>query len=300
MNTPLSRATRWVDDRIDDFRINGPKDAPPSNERLAALKALAELAHAANALIRSGTDPDTGRQWLEFAWEQIEHGEVLTHLVSLDPKFSLTAIAFLPFHLADLHSPRLYAALTTQIEHVSMGPLEWALLGPTLQILKIVPVPPASHCADEASVLATMPPMSAMAIDAVYLFAHECLYACRWGRRVPEFNTDQWTYIERTLTALTVRFRDSHDPDVLAEIILATHGLGLGCAPQDAWRVLYTAQTKAGNIVPKEATVDQLRRLHHPRFTRTYHSTLVAIMAFCACLSSCTTSRDSRTRPTVR
>lgn len=278
IEAPLSRAVGWIDSRLAKFEIHSPQAL------LASLKAVAELAHAADYLLRS-EDPRwraVGGRWLERAWEAIRGGTLVREVIAADPRFVLTSIVFLPFYLCGRRHAGMHAAVAEQIKSVSMGRLEWTLMVPTLDIYGIPYSAAATHEARVISPLANRQEPATMPRDAAYLFAHECLYATRWGHEAPIFDPETAAYVGRALHELVDRFSQVGDADVLAEIILAIHATERGCVDPAIWKILTAAQGEAGNLETPEF-MSMVPRAEHPHMTRTYHSTLVAIMAWASC-----------------
>src|SRR5262249_4872802 len=89
----LARACAWIDDRIAAFHVDGA-----ANQLLPSLKAIAELAHAGELLMR--TSEPRGRRWLEHAWTMTERGELLCKLIHANPRLVIAATTLVPFHLA--------------------------------------------------------------------------------------------------------------------------------------------------------------------------------------------------------
>jgi hypothetical protein len=279
----LARAVSWIDRRLDLVRVD--HKTTPDNAYLASIKAIAELAHAGDTLTRGG-DPGRaaiGARWLETAWSELDGGEALAELIRRDPMFALTAVGFLPFALAGRRCAALEAALAEQTPRVEMAALGWALLVPSLEILGVAAPTGAVERARTASVLAGRPAPDRMATDAVYLFAHECLYASRWGRRPAPFDAELAAYVDAALAQLAGRYAAAGDADVVAELILAGHSLGRVCAAPEIWSALDDTQTGDGNLVAPPLSDIRRARLPHPRLGRTYHTTIAAIMAWSMC-----------------
>lgn len=262
MTRGLSLACRWVDARLDQFRLRREPEV-----LLATLKAVAELAHAADYLSRGG-DRARGRRWLAHAWAEIEEGDVIRALVEADARYAPAAIAFLPFHVTGHRCPALYAVLERQVKRLRPSALEWTMTAPALAALGIGARP-------EQTPGAWRPPGH---VDGAYLLAHQCLYDSDWGRRPPRtVDTDA-----RIVAELT-RAVAAGDADLAAELVLARHAHSGQCVDDDAWALLDAAQSSDGNVVPLPHIDTRVPRARHPTLSRTYHTTLAAIMAWSGC-----------------
>jgi hypothetical protein len=274
-----ARACAWVDSQLEHFRV----DRAPVH-LMATIKAVAELGHAAEVLGRSARPgaAETGRRWMDLAWERLDGGETIRQLVAADPQFVPVAITYLPFALAGRVNERLRATVAAQLPRTVMDPLGWTMTVPALAILGVPATPIMEERARPMSVLANRTRPELLPQDAVYLFAHECLYETRWGQRPPGWGATAAEYVLAALPALLERWRAAGDPDVLAELVAALHAVRPGCVPQAAWDLIGRAQQPAGNMAPNRL-VTIFPRLPHPVLTRTYHTTLVAIMAWAGC-----------------
>jgi hypothetical protein len=275
---PLARACAWVDAHLASFEVERSASA-----LLPSIKAVAELAHAGDYLAR--TDDPTwsaiGRRWLDFAWGQTAEGELVRAVIATDPRFVPIAITYLPFHLSGRRNDALCATVRAQVGQMKMVPLGWAMTVPALRMLGIEPTAAMEEQGRLISVLADRTPPARLPQDAVYLLTHECAYATSWGRHDPGWDPDTRAYAAAALRDLLGLHRD--DADVTAELVLAVHAVVPDCVPADAWRTLERAQQAAGNVAPPEQLVTIFERHSHPVLTRTYHTTLVAIMAWASC-----------------
>lgn len=278
--TPLSQASSWIDSHLRDFEVN-----PSPAWLFASIKAVTELAHAADFLLRT-QEPRwiaVGHRWMEFAWAEIQGGELLRLLIASDVRLVPVGISFLPFHLSGHRSDALNATMAAQVRSAQMDPLGWTLTVPALTILGIAVDPAIEVQARPLSVLANQTIAALLPQDAVYLLAHECLYATSWGRHAPRYDETTAAYVSTTLPALIAGCCEVSDPDVLAELLLALHTVSPSCVESHVWKLLQDAQENAGNVVSREPLNTLFPRLVHPVLQRTYHTTLVAIMAWSAC-----------------
>jgi Domain of unknown function (DUF6895) len=278
MATPLDRACGWVDAHLGEFAVDR---AAPAVARMPPVKAVAELAHAAEVLERSEQPgaAATGRRWMDHAWRQIDGGEVIRELIAADARFVPAVITFLPFHLSGRTSARLTATLAAQLAVAPLDPLGCTMTVPAAQILGARPPPALVAGARPLSVLASRTAPAVLPQDAVYVLVHECLYETRWGRRAPGWDDATAAYVAAALPALIERFTADLDADLLAELALAVHAVSADRVPDPAWAALAGAQVAGGNVEPARL-VTIFPRLPHPVLTRTYHTTLVAIMAW--------------------
>jgi len=277
----LAAACTWIEGQLDRFTADR-RDGSPGH--LASIKALGDLAHGADVLARSPVPElaERGRIWLELAAHRLAGGERIRELIAASPMYAPAAVAYLALELAGRRNPALTATLAAAVTRAQLPPLAWTMLVPTLELLGIAPSAAMHRDARRMSVLASRTPADAMPADAAYVLAHECLYATRWGRDQPRWDDETAGYVAVALPALIERATSARDVDLLAELIAAGHAaLGTCVAPQ-AWQTLAAAQTPAGNLEPAPL-VTMFPRLAHPALGRTYHTTLVAIMAAAGC-----------------
>ncbi len=245
------------------------------------IKALGDLAHGGDTLERmpDRTHAARGTAWLDFAHGELAAGEHIRALIAASPMYAPAAVTFLPFELSGRGNPRLTATLADQVRRAQLPPLAWTMLVPTLELYGIPPTATMRAAARRTSVLANETDAAVMPFDAAYVLAHECMYATRWGREPPRWSERVDDYARRVLPALAMRAAAAADADLLAELALAHHAV-TGDA-LEIWEVLEAAQLPAGNVAPPPQLVTMFPRLPHPQLTRTYHTTLVAIMAWC-------------------
>jgi hypothetical protein len=272
----LAHACSWIETQLPLFALG----AGELGARMAMIKALGDLAHGGDVIERmpDRTYAARGTTWLDFAHGELAGGEHIRQLIAVNPMYAPAAVTFLPFELSGRGNPRLTATLAEQVRRADLPPLAWTMLVPTLELYGITPTTMMRVAARRTSILANETEAAVMPFDAAYVLAHECMYATRWGRAAPEWDDRTDTYARRVLPALAERATAAGDADLLAEVALAHHAI-TGDA-LDIWDALATAQTPAGNVEPPAQLVTMFPRLPHPRLTRTYHTTLVAIMAW--------------------
>ena len=174
--------------------------------------------------------------------------------------------------------------IEAQLLGVDMPPFAWQLFVPTLLMLGIQPMPSRAEEAWRRGVLANRPAeLVTMPADPVYLMTHECFYSSHWGHIRPLYGHLIVEYVADMLPKLVAYYRAKGHADLLAELILASHTQGLACPPASAWDILVAAQSSDGNIVPPENPGTDYPRLAHSILPRTYHTTIVSIMAWAAC-----------------
>jgi len=279
----LARACAWIDTRLEtSFRL-----APFDGDRRegpfwASLRAIGELAHAADFLIRNPCPAAValGRRWLDHAWRETAGGEVILAALAADPRFLPGTLAFVPFQLAGCDRADVREVIARQLRFAALPPLDWTFVVPALELLGI---PAARHrpLAAPYSVLARQLGPG-MPRDAAYILAHECSYAARWGHEPPRLGEAASRYVHAILPALVARSCTDQETDLLADLILASCTTGVPVAPA-AFDALELAQTLDGNVAERarrSSPTLRFQRLSHPTLDRTYHTTMATIMAW--------------------
>lgn len=280
--SPIALACGWINAHLAAFHVERKRES-----LAASIKAVAELAHAADFLLRSADAEQSalGHAWIEQAWAALEQGELLRELVASNPRLLPFGAAFLPFHLCGYRNEALRSTLAAQAQRAHLGPLNWTLVVPVLRLLAIEPSSQMEDQARLCSVLHNQTSAAAMPPDAVYVLLHECLYASAYGRHAPRGSEQVTAYLRAVLPALVSRFVDLPDSDILAELILVSQVLGLHDVNGRAHQRLVAAQIPDGSVMAIESNTAQptiLPRPVHPGLPRSYHTTLVAIMAWTA------------------
>lgn len=278
----LRRACGWVDARLSAFKIDRTRQWFG-----ASVKAVAELAHGADCLLRASDAPlvAIGRTWMDHAWAELDGGELIREIIAKSPHFAPAAAAFLPFFLSGYRNEMLRATLASQVRRAELGPLHWTMMVPVLRLFEIELAPAMEEAARVLSVLHGKTLASAMPQDAAYILIHECLYASSWGRHALRCDEATTAYLAETLPALVEIYCELGDADSVAELILASHCAGRPCESERPFALLAESQTAEGNLVAQDpnSRVTVIRRFEHPRLARTYHTTLAAIMAWSVC-----------------
>jgi hypothetical protein len=270
---PLARAVRWIDAHLVDLWVPG---ALPGS-----IKAAGELAHTADRLREVEDFTATADAWLVKLWSWFEGGELHRRLIAADAAFAPVALTFLPFHLLGRDNPALRATLVECAPRLVLRPFEWTIVASALELFGVDPGASGRALARAGSVLAREPDPRVIPVDAMYLLAHECLYATGWGRYAPIASSAAHAYLEAAVPVLLARCTELADPDVLAEIILTARVVGLADrVDARAWQVLADAQAPDGHVRPVARSQMVLPRTEHPRFGRAFHTTVAAVMAW--------------------
>lgn len=277
----LPRACRWIEDRLGDFTLARWRGDAADEAFWASLKAIAELAHAGDFLVRTpdATSRVIGRAWLDRAWDQTERGAAIRRVLAADPRFLPVALTVIPFHLAGLRDAATLDVIRAQLPRTTMSALEWTFVVPALDILGIAAPAAGAQRAREHGILARRPPADTLPQDAAYILAHECFYATSWGHTEARLDAELARYVATALASLVERAIAARDADLLAELILATRTHRLAVDPR-ALDVVEEAQGPDGNVIPPPRLDTRHRRFVHPTMPRTYHTTLAAIMAW--------------------
>jgi hypothetical protein len=311
-----------VDGRLEeDFRLAAIEGGQRGEGFWASLKAVAELAHAADFLMRDARAgvAARGQRWMAHAWREIGEGEVVRTAIAADARFLPAVLAYVPFHLAGrelAEVPRMRDVVDRQLTGAVLRPIEWTFVVPALELLGLGGAATAAQraLAKEHSVIGKRPGAD-MVRDDAYILVHECYYAARWGHEVPSYSdVGAEGYVGAILPALVARACADEDADLLAELILASRTTLQHAVAPEAYEIVERAQTAAGNLEgrgaveadPAEAAGSaglaapaapaapaalerssgppireaRFQRLGHPTMSRTYHTTLAAIMAW--------------------
>lgn len=276
----LLAASRWVDRQVADFALTPWQRRAEDEAFWASLKAIAELVHAGDYLVRGSEAHlrESGSRWIAHGWEQVGRGAIHRELLAT-PRFLPVVLTVVPFHLAGHVDPPTLDVIGAGARAAVLSPLEWTLVVPALDILGVDCPVSARALARERSVLgrATVD----LAQDDQYILAHECFYASRWGHAPPTLDAPTMATLERVLPALVERARSAADADALAELLLASRCMRFEVDP-NAFSVLAAACSADGNVVPSTPLHTRHRRFAHPTMSRTYHTTLASIMAWAA------------------
>lgn len=284
----LARASQWVQDHLDEFAIEDR-----GLGLVPSIKALTELFHAGDLLARTN-DPELGwmgEWWMDFVWQQIRGGELIERVIAADVRYLPVVTTFMGPHIRGRRNPSLLATVAAQLDGYRMPPVLSAVMKPTLRILDIE-APPELFEEPSRSVLENRPDPAAMTLDEAYLFTHESFYVTTWGTAPSTLDDTTAAWIGRTIPVLAERY--ASNPDLIGELITASHLLYLPCVSPRLFDIVRAAQRPEGDVVSPEPVEDPatalFKRYRHPRLPRTYHATLVAIMAWSTHAQSCSSA----------
>lgn len=269
----------WVDGHLAAFFVERSAE-----QLLPSIKAIAELAHAAELLLRQ---PDAGLQqqgarWLEHAWAALGSGQLIARLVKAEPKLLVAATTLVPFRLAGKAMDGVVSVLGQQAVLAPLAASHWALLSTVLPALG-VPLPEdLASAALRGSVLAKRPAPAQLSLDDVYMLIHECLGRSAWTKNKLWATVEEQGYLDAVLPRLTAFCIDARDNDLVAELVLATHTLPFACTPPEVWSFLLSTQEATGRFCPPARRVTPLQRTDED-FASGYHATLATIMAMAVC-----------------
>ena len=284
----LLSSCSWIDTHLTEFEIR----AGISFEGVVtSLKAVAELAHAADFLLRSSqsTSVEFGKRWMDFAWDQMRQGELIRKLLLKDHRLFPIAATYLPFHLVGLQNDELGETIAERLPLAVMNDASWSLMIPALLAMKFQIGHELEEKAHSRSVLSNKTMAASLSDDDFYILMHECLYATAWGRHPIPHDPEGKGYLASILPELVARSLDN--ADLLAEAILVSHLVTPACVEPQAWEALKYAQAETGNVVSPDPVATEFPRIKHPALGRTYHTTIAAILAWSACLSRCLSRR---------
>lgn len=269
----------WVDQHLAAFQVERSAE-----QLLASIKAIAELAHTAELLLRH---PDAelqrrGAGWLEHAWAALDSGQLVARLIKAEPKLLLAATTLVPFRLAGKPMDAVSALLGQQAVLAPLTAPQWTLLATVLPTLGVALPEDVASAARRGSVLAQRPAPAQLSLEAVYMLIHECLGRSAWTQNKLWATVEEQAYLDALLPQLTAFFLAARDSDVVAELVLATHTLPFACCAADVWPCLLAAQEPSGRFCPPARRVTPLQRTDE-EFASGYHTTLVTIMALSAC-----------------
>lgn len=287
----LAKACQWVQDHLDEFAIEDRGIG-----LVPSIKALTELFHAADLLARTN-HPDLGwmgEWWMDFVWQQIHGGELIERVIAMDVRYLPVVATFMGPHIRGRRNESLYATVAAQLEGHRMSPLLSTVMRPTLRILGIE-APPDLFEGPSQSILDNRPDPMGMTHDQAYLLTHESFYVTTWGTAPSTLDANARAWVATAVPVLAERY--ASNSDLIGELITASHLLYLPCVSPRLFEIVEAAQTPDGDVVSPEPVEDPstalFKRYRHPRLPRTYHATLVAIMAWSIHFQSCSSATTS-------
>jgi hypothetical protein len=238
-------------------------------------KRLAELGMLANHIL----DNHLGRidpmfeiealRWIEATWEVTRRGEFFVEALDSDPTWTSLAMTYSGFHRRGMRNERFEELL---VRRAAEPTHEWF-------------VELATGCAYRAMGLPWSRNVSALAAEAWCLRIpeaqiadigrmYETTHVIMWLAQHDELSGEARERLRRFLPRWSDHYRAAHNPDLVAELVLAAHHLG-SCASRETWQWLLSLQTEDGSLREMDIPSRTLGR---------FHVTIVLAMAAAACL----------------
>jgi hypothetical protein len=273
--TRLERGMAWVDANLGRFvRRAGGLEAP-------SLKALGELGHLCEILVRAPATAGRARAWAAHGWRELGEGRVFGELVARTPKLATAALVLAPYlRLGHDHGEGLRGEIASVLARAPLDPREWAFVVPGMAALGLPIEPELAALAARGSVLVAAPPPERLPLALVYQLTHEVFYACDWGAR-PDGVRRFAPYLAAIVPRLLGWATAGRDTDLAAELLACERCLGRP-GEAAAWALLDEAQGDDGSIAgpPGRATTQVAWPADEAEFGARHHPTLVTLMAW--------------------
>jgi hypothetical protein len=293
---------RWLEREREGFAL--PRGEEPE---LFRLKALGELAAISEVIWRRrGLPPDLRarvRALLEFAWRELEEGEVLARSLDARP-YPVLGTTYSVFErmgwrhegvrrrLADLGQPGALARIRASAPAASVEPvtaqygtdgvavlclglaLAWEVLG--------LPSPWQRARLYPGTCLARRPEVEELTVPEGYSLTHAVFFMTDWGAEPQGLPEAERAYLEARCPRWMEAFRGRGHFDLYAELAAVLCCAGVN-APAEAEAVLARAQQDDGSVPgPAERVAERTRGIEDPdrrRFVGAYHTTLASTLA---------------------
>lgn len=267
----LRRALGWLRTHARDilaFHPNWLKLA----KRIAELAMLASDILDGDLLAREPELAREARDWLDAAWRVTRAGDFFAEAVATDPTWTALAMTYAPFRRHGYRHPRLEQLLA--IRAADSAP-DWFVALATACAYRELEIPThhvVETLAREAWCL-RIPEYQVSDVGRMYETTHAILWLERLGAIPAEARGRLQHFVPRWIA----HYRTVHNPDLVAELVLAAHWLGL-CADDATWQWLGELQTSDGSLREMDIPTPVLGR---------FHVTTVFAMAQAACVGRC-------------
>ena len=260
------RALAWTTKNAGEIIENRPT-------WIRLVKRIAEVGMLANYILdaRLGrfdqTFEEDARRWLELAWSRTRSGELLVEAITLEPAWTSLAMTYAQFHRHGLRNARLDAILARRAQEATH---EWFVQLATACGYRALGLPHADVRALAAQAWCVRIPTAQIAdIGRMYETTHVIMW----------LGSEDLTAAERArlttfLPTWIDHYRVVQNPDLVAELVVASHHLG-GCANDETWSWLLGLQTADGSLREMDSPTPVLGR---------WHVTFAFALALAACL----------------
>jgi hypothetical protein len=293
---------RWLEREREGFAL--PRGQEPE---LFRLKALGELAAIAEVIWRRRELAADVRArvhaLLEFAWREMEQGEVLSRYLHARP-YPVLGTTYSVFErmgwrhegvrqrLAELGQPGALAAVRAAAPKTTAEPVaaQYGTDGVAVLCLGLalswealrLPSPWQRTRLYPGTWLARRPPVEELSVPEGYSLTHTVFFMTDWGAEPEGLPETDRAYLEARGPRWMEAFRGRGHFDLYAEVAAALCCARVG-VPAEAEVVLGRAQQDDGAVPgPAERVAERTRGIEDPerrRFVSAYHTTLAATLA---------------------
>ena len=278
----VPRFAAWLTSNQSAFSF---RRSPRPIRQVALLKPFAEYVLCNELLMSYGIPGSDFAANLEWAWNELEHGDVLTRLLLARPDVFCVASVYAPLIRAGYRSDRLDNLLreiarlrSTQVVEIQT----WMRLGFQHAMARIE----GAGCdlqSARTTWLRAMPEPWCINDDIMYAVTHEVFYASDFGRSACQLPADLIAYLELWVPAWIRCYEDQQNWDLTAELIMVADCLPGFVWDRDPMPPLLMQQRKDGHIPGPVGAggllVDASETRQQATFFGLYHTTLVAAMA---------------------
>lgn len=276
------RFSAWLREKQSAFAIKGLTSPV---RQLTLLKPFSEYVLCNELLLSLGLE---GRflENLDWAWDQVECGDVITRLLLARPDSFCVASVYAPFHRLGFHNSRLESVLKAVSElrgTQSVGMPAWLRLGFQHAMAQVMGTQYRPESAGATWLLAKSEPWF-INDDILYSITHEVFYASDFGRSLCQLHSDVLRYLEIWIPIWTRCYIEHGNWDITGELIMVAE-----CLPEFSWDrndpmpALLEQQAESGEVqgLPGAGSslLDGTETQEQAAFYNCYHTTLVAAMA---------------------
>jgi hypothetical protein len=281
-----TRAMIW----LDQHRAFFDPDAAPADARLLTLKALVELAWMLGLRTRMGSAA-TGESKRLFSLVRYvaRRPSYRQHLYMDRRALLLYAPTYAGLRLHGYDDKELQHAIRQALSDRYATAFE-RIPYRRMDLLHTIEMCGFDYDAQEMeaalgqSLLAQDPNSVQLSDSDMYAITHAVFYATDFGRRQPEFLTRRLEGVQGLLDAMMVRALSTSNADLVGEVLICLHSLGLeeSAACAEGWEHLHQVQDDDGRVAgPTDVVAPILRKLppENAEWAKAYHTTIVTALA---------------------
>lgn len=274
----------WIDSNKQQFsHLNGFT----SEDKLMLLKPIGELALCCDLMIRSNLQQEWAKNYLTWAWNELEKGDFLKKTVLARPSLIMICSLYSTFHRNGFHNAGLLDLLRYHVKSSFTEAMQypyWRRLDLMLAFYEIG-LSDKLNPIFENTWSFHQPEPWMIDNESAYALTHEVFYITNFGESVNLIPKISSEYIKRWLPTWRKIFLQDDNFDIYAELIMTSACIGGDSRLSSDYELIEREVNEFGFLRGPEhggrSLSEGVTSDKRITFLKNYHTTLVGMMALC-------------------